>query len=84
MTLPLITLLFALIGCLSLIVRASDQTTQSRAIGNDVVTACVRRIQNTCIFPNDHQFMRRVAYVESKFGRDLTYDIILLLNMTFF
>ena len=36
--------------------------------GNAVVTEVVRRI-NT-VFPDDHKFLCRVAWVESKYGED--------------
>uniref|UniRef100_A0AC34FV04 VWFA domain-containing protein n=1 Tax=Panagrolaimus sp. ES5 TaxID=591445 RepID=A0AC34FV04_9BILA len=41
------------------------------AIGNEVVIASIRKIQDTCIFPNDLLFLRRVAWVESKDGDSL-------------
>lgn len=36
--------------------------------GNAVVTEVVNMINNLGIFPNDHKFLCRVAWVESKYG----------------
>jgi receptor-type tyrosine-protein phosphatase Q len=40
------------------------------AHGKAVVDKVVKLIQGTCVFKNDKQFLRRVAWVESKFGDD--------------
>ena len=36
--------------------------------GNSVVTQVVNTINSLGIFPNDHKFLCRVAWVESKYG----------------
>lgn len=46
----------------------ADRTLQSEASGADVVRAVVKKVQS--VFGDDHQFLRRVAFVESKDGRD--------------
>uniref|UniRef100_A0A914E3R1 VWFA domain-containing protein n=1 Tax=Acrobeloides nanus TaxID=290746 RepID=A0A914E3R1_9BILA len=62
-------LLFILIWLnVALGVVAVDSTTVKQAIGTDVVRATLRRIEDTCIFPQDFLFMRRVAWQESKDG----------------
>ena len=38
--------------------------------GADVVKAVVDRITDLGIFPDDHKFMCRIAWVESKYGTD--------------
>ncbi|XP_067038608.1 uncharacterized protein [Acropora muricata] len=38
--------------------------------GADVVKAVVDRISELGIFPDDHKFMCRIAWVESKYGTD--------------
>jgi hypothetical protein len=66
--------------CCSLIILSTfislafgaDAVTSKHAVGSDVVTAAIRRVQDTCIFNNDLLFMRRVAFQESNDGNDLT------------
>uniref|UniRef100_A0A914ZAW4 VWFA domain-containing protein n=1 Tax=Panagrolaimus superbus TaxID=310955 RepID=A0A914ZAW4_9BILA len=48
-----------------------DATDTKYAIGNEVVIASIRKIQDTCIFPNDLLFLRRLAWVESQDGDSL-------------
>lgn len=50
--------------------EAYDATLIANQTGEDVVDASISRVQDTCIFTNDLQFMRRVAYVETTFGND--------------
>ena len=45
-----------------------DRTLERGASGADVVKATVNKIQN--VFGDDQQFLRRIAYVESKDGTD--------------
>ena len=45
-----------------------DQTLVARSSGAEVVETTVRKIQKSGVFPNDHRFLRRIAYVESKDG----------------
>ncbi|KAH7701456.1 Fibropellin-3 [Aphelenchoides avenae] len=47
---------------------AKDRTTERRANGTDVVLASISRLQDTCIFANDFQFLRRIAWHESHDG----------------
>ena len=48
-----------------------DDTVTPGKSGSKVVLAVVRRINdNLKILPNDNQFLRRIAYVESKDGAD--------------
>ena len=43
---------------------------QSWAVGEDVVKATEKLIANTCIFPHDHGFYRRLAYFYTRDGRE--------------
>ena len=45
---------------------------QDGANGSDVVEAVVKKLNDSCIFPPDHGFMRRIAYVETKDGTNIT------------
>ncbi len=45
-----------------------DRTLQREASGADVVRAVVNKIE--AVFGNDYQFLRRIAFVESKDGTD--------------
>jgi hypothetical protein len=45
-----------------------DLTLQPGTSGEDVVDAVDAKIQAALIFPEDHRFMVRVAYMESQFG----------------
>jgi len=58
------------LGLLSVAVGESmDGTRQSGgAAGSGVVDAVIRLIEASCVFPDDKQFMRRLAYVESNDG----------------
>ena len=47
-----------------------DQTVVAESNGENVVNAVVSRIRQSGIFPQDHSFLRRIAYVESKDGND--------------
>ena len=49
---------------------AVDDTLREGASGSAVVRAVIGRIEDTNIFPKDNQFLRRIAYVESKDGKD--------------
>ena len=54
-----------------------DQTLIPRSSGKEVVEAAVQKIQESSIFKDDNQFLRRVAYVESKDGTDSnTYRVV--------
>ena len=58
-------LLLFLVSC-----NARDETLTAGASGSAVVHAVVRRIEDSNIFPSENQFLRRIAYVESKDGTD--------------
>ena len=47
-----------------------DKTLIAEESGPDVVRAVIGRIKESDIFPSDKQFLRRIAYVESKDGTD--------------
>ena len=49
-------------------VHAEDLTTEDAATGEDVVMAVISRLDATGFFPSDHRMMRRIAYVETKYG----------------
>ena len=54
--------------------QGADQTTQLKANGNDVVEATLARFESQQTFhrlSNFNVFLRRVAYVETKFGVDV-------------
>ena len=48
--------------------QGRDQTRIPRSNGSSVVQATVALIRGSGIFPNDHQLLRRIAWVESKDG----------------
>ena len=45
---------------------------QDGANGSCVVEAVVKHLENSGIFPPDHGFMRRIAYVETRDGTNIT------------
>lgn len=59
----------AIVCLLPTIALARDRTTERGATGTDVVYASISRLQASCIFPTDYQFLRRIAWVESNDGR---------------
>ena len=63
------------LACILMCNAQVDDTVTAGASGSDVVHAVVGRIEDgriegSKIFPNDNQFLRRIAYVESKDGAD--------------
>ena len=63
--------IFSLIfsSCLS-----DDKTLKNNANGHDVVCAVIKKISDSGVFPDDKGILRRIAWVESKFGNDpVTY-----------
>ena len=46
----------------------TDETLRTQASGEDVVEATADKIRDSGIFGNDHEFLRRMAAVESNFG----------------
>ena len=47
-----------------------DNTTKEYASGQDVVQAVLTRLDSSNIFGPDHRFMRRLAYVETRYGTE--------------
>ena len=43
---------------------------QEKGRGKDIVKLTLSKLENAAIFPTDHGFMRRIAFVESKDGKD--------------
>lgn len=64
-----VALLFCVLGW-ELVLSAVDRTREDRAVGADIVQAVVDIIRENCIYPNDRVFLRRLAYVESKDGKN--------------
>ena len=64
------TIVWSLAAIITPVRAAVDATLMPKASGIDVVWATMRKIKRECIFPDDYLFMRRVAWVESKFGTD--------------
>ncbi|KAK3764736.1 hypothetical protein RRG08_042046 [Elysia crispata] len=58
--------IFAL--ALTLVKGQIDLTRDKGAAGADVVEATLQQIRESCIFPSDYLFLRRVAYVMTKDG----------------
>ena len=59
-----------LLGVIALpVMQAVDNTLTPEAKGRDVVDAVVNKIRRSGIFPDDREFLRRIAYVESLFGQ---------------
>ena len=50
--------------------QAEDKTLEDKAKGHDVVCAVIKKITDSGIFPDDKGILRRIAWVESKFGND--------------
>lgn len=50
--------------------QVNDQTRVPGASGADIVEAVISLIHESCIFPNDRLYLRRLAYVESNDGTD--------------
>ena len=49
---------------------AVDATLTSGASGEDVVDACIDKLNHLDVFPNDFGLMKRIAKVESDFGQN--------------
>ena len=50
--------------------QGQDLTRQAGTNGSAVVSACISRIKGSDIFTSDNEMLRRIAYVETKFGND--------------
>lgn len=61
---------FVLVLSFSLCTWAIDNTLVPETNGVDVVCAVIDKIEKSLIFPGDEKMLRRIAYVESKFGVD--------------
>lgn len=63
---------YLLLSIVVLIVEISgkDLTRLKGSSGKDVVDATIDQIKDSCIFQNDYLFLRRLAFVNSKFGTD--------------
>lgn len=51
-------------------VAFADDIYTPGAKGQAIVDAALTKLHGAAIFPDDKQFLRRIAYVESKFGTD--------------
>ena len=49
--------------------QLSDQSPPDKASGEDVVHAVVKAIKKSAIFPDDKCILKRIALVESNFGK---------------
>ncbi|CAH0386295.1 unnamed protein product [Bemisia tabaci] len=63
-----VVLLFVL--CTTVLGLHVDRALEPGTHGRDVVETVVYRIHRSRVFPDDRDFLRRVAYTESKFGDD--------------
>lgn len=61
---------FVLILSFVLCTCAIDNTLVPGTKGEDVVCEVIKKIENSLLFPGDEKLLRRIAYVESKFGED--------------
>lgn len=67
-------LVFVVLFCSAVVVssqcdnRGVDDTLSTEATGENVVTTAANKIRNSGIFGDDHQFLRRMAKVESDDG----------------
>ena len=49
---------------------AIDKTLVPETNGEDVVCEVIKKISDSNIFPDDKKMLRRIAFVESRFGED--------------
>ena len=71
-------LVFVVLFCSAVVVSSQcdnrpgvDETLRRGATGENVVTTAANRIRNSGIFGDDHQFLRRMAKVESDNGESI-------------
>ena len=64
----LATTLGLLVTASCLVDAGQDLTRTALTYGTDVVEAAVALVEESAIFPNDNQFLRRLAWVESQDG----------------
>nr|XP_002125380.3 uncharacterized protein LOC100183360 [Ciona intestinalis] len=62
------TLCLFLVGLIVRKSHAFDQTMVASAVGREVVDATLQKIHESGIFTSDYEFLRRIAYAETKFG----------------
>uniref|UniRef100_A0A914QIM7 Uncharacterized protein n=1 Tax=Panagrolaimus davidi TaxID=227884 RepID=A0A914QIM7_9BILA len=56
---------------LKAVCSSNDPINSKYEIGTEIVTASIRKIQDSCIFNNDLLFMHRIAFHETTDGNDL-------------
>lgn len=61
-----------LLTCVSIACGQLDLTLQPEEAGTNVVLASIGRIQQSGIFTDDNRLLRRIAYVETRDGVDVT------------
>ena len=72
-----LALVFLVLFCSASVVSSQcntqgvDRTLEDGATGEDVVTATANKIRESGIFDEDHDFLRRMAKVESDNGREM-------------
>lgn len=72
MIVPLFLRVALLLSGARAIAMGVDRTVEPEAAGLHVVVASIDRLRQLNLFPNDNQFLRRIAYVESRDGVDIT------------
>lgn len=65
------TLVILCVSVIGIFGQFTDKTRTPGEKGSDVVEAVVNLIKNSCIFPNDRMYLRRLAYVETADGLSL-------------
>ncbi|CAG7836003.1 unnamed protein product [Allacma fusca] len=68
MSRKLISLLALALATLLNLTVATDETRKEKSSGQDVVEATVDLISNSKVFPQDYNFLYRLAFVETHFG----------------
>lgn len=63
--------LFFSVTVLGIFGQFTDKTRTPGEKGSAVVDAVVDLIKNSCIFPNDRMYLRRLAFVETQDGLSL-------------
>ena len=61
---------FLFCACALFTFGGKDSTLEPETSGAAVVDAVIQRIERSGLFPDEKGFLRRIAYVESKFGKD--------------
>ena len=63
-------LCFKLTLIIAIVFDQTDKTLEEEAVGEDVVDAVIAKISGCDFFPDDKGILKRIAYVESKYGKD--------------